>query len=136
MIKLLSISLGIVFAVSTGVGFVLKEFIGFWEGFILAVIVQFIASYGIATFKNTSKETVEAVVDNSQQLIDLQTVEITCPCGNIVSKSPIFFGLDNGFVCNKCSSKFRVELSYEPVLVTEPLNIENAYNFLKSKEQV
>lgn len=135
MVKLLAISLGIVFAVSTGVGFVLSNFIGFWEGFILAILVQFIASYGVATFKRDSTENTETIIDNSQEFINLQTVDITCPCGNIVSKSPIFFGLENGFICNKCNSKFRVELSHDSVLVTEPLNIENAYNFLKSKEQ-
>ena len=133
MIKLLSISLGIVFTISACVGFVLSDFIGFWEGFVAAILVQFIASYGIATFKTSPKTTEED--DTAQKLIDLQTVEITCPCSNIVSRSPIFIGLDNEFVCNKCNSKFRVDLSYDSILVTEPLNIENAYNFLKSKEQ-
>lgn len=133
MVKLLSISLGIVLIISTGIGFVVKDFLGFWEGFILSVVVQFVASYGMATFKSTSNEDV-AIVDQSQQLIDLQTVEIVCPCGSFVTKSPIFFGLDNGFICNKCNSKFRVDLSYESVLITEPLNIENAYDFLRKKE--
>jgi len=133
MLKLITVSLGIVFAISAGVGFVLANFIGFWQGFIATIIAQFIASYGIAFFRTPKVE--QADTNEVQQIIDLQTVEIACPCSHIVSKSPIFFGINNEFVCTKCSSKFRVDLSYEPVLVTEPLNIENAYNFLKSKEQ-
>jgi len=133
MLKLITVSLAIVLAISAGVGFVLANFIGFWQGFIATIIVQFIASYGIAFFRTPKTEQVES--NEAQQLLDLQTVEIACPCTHIVSKSPIFFGINNEFVCTKCSSKFRVDLSYESVLVTEPLNIENAYNFLKSKEQ-
>jgi transposase-like protein len=133
MLKLVLVSLGIVLAISAGIGFVFANLIGFWQGFIAAVIIQFVATYGIATFKTSQKEEVQ--VDEAQQLINLQTVEVACPCTNVVTQSPIFFGLNNEFVCNKCNSKFRVELSYESVLVTEPLNLENAYNFLKSKEQ-
>lgn len=133
MLKLITVSLGIVLAISAGVGFVLANFIGFWQGFIATIIVQFIASYGIAFFRTPKVEQVEN--NEAQQLIDLQTVEIACPCTHVVSRSPIFFGINNEFVCTKCNSKFRVDLSYEPVLVTEPLNVENAYNFLKSKEQ-
>lgn len=135
MMKLVAISLGIVLAISTGVGFVFSDLIGFWQGFVAAVLVQFISTYGIASFKTSRETQFEQAEDNSQRLIDLQTVEIICPCTNVVSKSPVFFGLNNEFLCNKCNSKFRVDLSYDSILVTEPLNIENAYNFLKSKEQ-
>lgn len=135
MMKLIAISLGIVLTISTGVGFVFSDLIGFWQGFVAAVLVQFISTYGIASFKTSKEVQYEQAEDNSQKLIELQTVEIICPCTNVVSKSPIFFGLNNEFLCNKCNSKFRVDLSYDSILVTEPLNLENAYNFLKSKEQ-
>jgi hypothetical protein len=135
MLKVIGVSLGIVLAISTGVGFVFSNLIGFWQGFVAAILIQFIGTYGIASFKTAPNTQLNDDSNELQQLVDLQTVEVICPCTNVVSKSPIFFGINNEFLCNKCNSKFRVDLSYDSVLVTEPLNIENAYNFLKSKEQ-
>lgn len=134
MIRTIAISLGIVLVISLGVGFVCANIIGFWQGFVAAILFQFIGGYCLTTFKAPSANKVEDTSD-LEKIIDLQTVDIICPCTNAVTKSPIFFGINNEFVCNKCNSKFKVELSYDSVLVTEPLNIENAYNFLKSKEQ-
>lgn len=135
MVKLIAISLGIVVAISLGVGFVFSEIIGFWQGFVAAVLAQFISTYGFATFRTVKNSTVSDSEAQLNQLLELQTIEVTCPCSHVVSKSPVFFNTDNVFTCTKCNSKFKIEPTYDSILLTEPLNIENAYNFLKSKEQ-
>jgi Ca2+/Na+ antiporter len=135
MYRTLILSLCIVCIISIGGGFVLSDLIGFWKGVVGITLIQFILGYILTTFKSKSRNSREAeFIDNIDHLINLQTVDIICPCGTAVSKSPVFFNQDNEFLCKKCNSKFKVELSYDSILVTEPLNIENAFNFLKQKE--
>ena len=125
------ISLGITIIVSFSMGFVFKSLIGFWEGVVGAFIIQFLAFYVIAIQK---KEDIEPTVDIASEIIDLQTVPVACPCGKHVITAPVFFNADNSFTCEKCGSKFKVEVSYDTVLLTEPLNIENVFNQLKDRE--
>jgi hypothetical protein len=46
----------------------------------------------------------------------------------------VFYNTDNSFLCEKCGSRFKVELNHETVLLTEPLNIANVFTQLKEKE--
>lgn len=132
MLKPIIISITITLLLSLGAGFVLKDILGFWQGFVSAVIVQFVASY---IFNILKKEPIITQSDDdASRLIEMQTTLIECPCGRNSFAAPIFLNFENLFLCDKCGSKFRVELNYDSILVTEPLNIENAYNALKSKE--
>lgn len=132
MFKVLGVSLGITLFISIGVGFVLKDFIGFWQGVVGAFITQFIAFYFISITKTNNGA--EEAQDIGSGIVELQTVPITCPCGKNTFTSPIFFNVDNSFLCEKCGSRFKVELNYDTVLLTEPMNIENIFNQLKEKE--
>ncbi len=138
MYRAIMLSLSIVCIISIGGGFVLSDFIGFWEGFVAITLLQFALAYIITLLKDKSQSNKEAAIadiaDNIDHIMNLQTVDIICPCGSVVSKSPVFFNKHNEFICNKCNSKFKVELSYDSILITEPLNIENAFNALKQKE--
>lgn len=125
--KTILISLLIVFTISIGVGFVVADFIGFWQGAVAACIIQFIAFYFTTSKPKEEEEPIE------DQLIELQTASIACPCGKHIFSAPIFLNSENPFTCEKCGSRFRVEMSYESVVVTEPLNIENVFNHLKDK---
>lgn len=131
MLKKIILSLSITLSISIGIGFILKNFIGFAEGTLSALIIQFIIFYILDSTK--SKVIIE---DNStiDELISLQTVKISCPCGRHTFFTPIFFNLENIFTCEKCNSKFKVDISFDSILLTEPLNIEQTFNFLKSKE--
>lgn len=128
--KALLISLGITLLISTGLGFVLKDLIGFWQGFVGAFIAQFLGFYFLS-FKG--KDEVEQATSSIEELIELQTMPINCPCGKNVITAPIFFNTNNQFTCEKCSSVFRVEPSFDVVLLTEPVNIENIFNKLKEQ---
>jgi hypothetical protein len=128
--KVLFISLGITTLISIGLGFVLKDFIGFWQGVVGAFIVQFITFYILSS---RGREEVEEAASSVAEIIDLQTMPINCPCGKNTITAPIFFNTDNQFTCEKCGSVFRVEPSFDVVLLTEPLNIENIFNKLKEQ---
>ena len=128
--KILAISLGITTLISVGLGFVLKDFIGFWQGVVGAFIVQFVAFYFLS-FKGEKE--IEEATTSVEELIKLQTMPITCPCGKNTFTSPIFFNTDNQFTCEKCGSVFRVEPSFDIVLLTEPINIESVFNKLKEQ---
>lgn len=127
--KVLLTSLAIVATISVGVGFVFAKFLGFWQGAVAALIIQFLIFYIFTSSQSASEET-NTVED---QLVALQTAPITCPCGKHVFSAPVFLNAENLFTCEKCGSKFRVEMSYDSVVLTEPLNIENVFNHLKEK---
>lgn len=128
--KTLVVSLGITILISIGLGFVLKDFIGFWQGVVGAFIAQFLIFY-FMSFKG--KEEIEEATTSIAELVELQTMPINCPCGKNVITAPIFFNTDNQFTCEKCGSAFRVEPSFDVVLLTEPVNIENIFNKLKEQ---
>ena len=128
--KTLAISLGITILISAGSGFVFKDFIGFWQAFVGAFIIQFVTFYFLSL--KGDKE-IEKANTSVEELINLQTMPITCPCGKNTFTAPIFFNTDNQFTCEKCGSVFRVEPSLDVVLLTEPVNIEKV--FTKLKEQ-
>lgn len=131
MVKLLTLSLGITLLVSLGLGFVLADAIGFWQGFVGSIIAQFLGFY-LLSLKGKDNNSNEP--DLSQEIINLQTVPISCPCGKNTFTAPIFYNTENSFLCEKCGSRFKVELNYDTVLLTEPLNIANVFNQLKEKE--
>jgi len=130
MVKLLAFSLGITLLISFGVGFVLTDIIGFWQGVVGTIIAQFLGFYILSLKKDTTSNE----PDISEEIINLQTIPISCPCGKHTFTAPVFYNTENAFLCEKCGSRFKVELSYETVLLTEPLNIANVFNQLKERE--
>jgi hypothetical protein len=134
MIKKLGLSLGLTFLISIGIGFVLKDLIGFWQGLTAAIILHFLFFYFFNPDKksNTLVAAEQAAFDN---LIQTQTVSVNCPCGQNPMLVPIILNSENIFTCEKCLSKFRVNTVFESVLLTEPLNIVNAFNALSQKDR-
>jgi hypothetical protein len=120
--------------ISAGLGYALSSFIGFWQCFTGITVVQFIIFYIFAEIR-TRKEEEKMQNTLAQDILNLQTVPVTCPCGKNVFETPIFFNFDNTFRCDKCGSKFKVELDYNSILLTDPQNYENVFNNLKDKEQ-
>lgn len=128
MLRLVVLSLIITLTISTGVAFSLSAVLGFWQVFVGSFIVQFLLFYIKATKNNNQEVELSSKID---ELIQAQTVPVNCPCGKNTITSPIFYNIDNVISCEKCGSKFRVYLNYDTILVTEPLNIENTFDFLK-----
>lgn len=129
--KKIAISITITILMSLAIGFVFQElFNGFWRATVCGFILHFIVFYIFGTKTPPSNEAEEAL----NEIIGLQTCPISCPCGNNIFSATIFINNDNVFTCDKCQSKFKVEVSYDSVLVTEPVSIGNVFNSLKSKQ--
>lgn len=130
MIKRIIISFLLTILISAGVGFVLHNFISFWQGFTAALILHFLIFY-LFNPEQKSRAFVESEQAALDELLTTQTVTVNCPCGQNPISTPILLNMDNTFTCEKCFSKYRVNVSFESVLLTEPFNIANAFDALK-----
>jgi hypothetical protein len=117
-----------------GFGYVVQDFVdGLGKGFVAGLIIQFIIFmlYRPAKAEDTNDEADEAL----NRVIDLQTTLVECPCGKSKMYEPIFINKDNNFTCNECGSKYRVEIAYESILLTEPVSLVNVFDNLREKEK-
>ena len=133
MIKKICFSLILTILISVGIGFVLQNIIGFWQGATAAIIIHFLIFYLFNPDKK-SQTFIESEKAAFDELLLTQTASVNCPCGQNTITVPILMNIENIFTCEKCLSKFRVNVTFDSVLLTEPFNIANAYNVLKSKE--
>lgn len=133
MIKKICLSLVLTILISAGIGFVFQNIIGFWQGATAAIIIHFLIFY-LFNPGQKSQVLIESEKAAFDELILTQTASVNCPCGQNTINVPILLNIDNIFTCEKCLSKFRVNVSFDTVLLTEPFNIANAFNVLKSKE--
>ena len=134
MLKQISISLAIVTSISALIGFIFRNLIGFWEATSAAVVIQFLWFY-FAKFENKNIAAADIEQQAYENLLQTQIVAVNCPCGQTTMKVPILLNEDNIFTCNKCSSKFKVNTTFESILLTEPLNIANAFEALIQKDR-
>jgi len=133
MIKKIVFSLVLTILISTGIGFVLQNIIGFWQGTTAAIIIHFLIFY-LFNPEKKSREFIDSKKSAFNELLQTQNVTVDCPCGQNSITTPILLNTENIFTCDKCLSKFRVNVVFESVLLTEPFNIANAFNALKSRE--
>ena len=84
-----------------------------------------------------NKQDIDTSSDVDEIIEKCMTV-VTCPCGEADIPGVVFVNDENIFTCTKCSSKFRIELVPQTVLVTEPQNIERIFEMLneKAKEEI
>lgn len=117
-----------------GFGYVVQEFIGgIGRGVVAGLIIQFIL---FMIYRPKKEEPVNNEADEAlNAIIDLQTTLVECPCGKNKMYEPIFLNKDNIFTCNTCGSKFRVEVAYESILLTEPMSLVNVFDNLREKEK-
>ena len=105
-------------------GFAFHKILGFWESISLAFVTQFVLSFIISSFKINKVQSLTFEFETElQQLIDLNEVSISCPCGNYTYKDSVFMNLDNSYVCEKCGNEFKLNIDITPTLITEPVNV-------------
>jgi hypothetical protein len=72
----------------------------------------------------------EDILDEYEKIFDSQLVKLPCLCGGNTFEGLFSPNLDNIVECEKCKNKYRVEIAYNSVLLSEPLQA-NVQNFEK-----
>lgn len=118
------ISLGIVILVSTALGYAFRSFLGFFETFILATLLQLIAPTAWNAISK-HRQTIAHLEGELNYLVELNTAIVDCPCGNHMFEEIVVITDDTiESTCPKCKGTYRLLPSVKTILTTEPLNIE------------
>lgn len=70
------------------------------------------------------------VIDEYEKIFDAQLVELPCVCGGNTFEGLFSPKLENIVTCQKCNNNYRVDVSYNSVLLSEPLNVEQTFDEL------
>lgn len=70
------------------------------------------------------------ILDEYERIFDSQLVELPCICGGNTFQGLFSPKTENIVTCNKCNNNYRVDIQYEAVLISEPLNVEKTFNEL------
>ena len=123
--------------VAIAFAFGLRNIIGFWETLALAIVIQFIIAFVYSSFKISRVDNLTQEFEGElQQLLDLSEVTIACPCGNYTFTENVFLNMENTYTCEKCNNDFRIEVSITPTLLTQPVNVNQAFAELTKEEEV
>ena len=135
MTILRSFIITILVAIALALG--LRYIIGFWETLALAIVIQFIIAFVYSSFKISRVDNLTQEFEGElQQLLDLSEVTIACPCGNYTFTENVFLNMENTYTCEKCNNDFRIEVSITPTLLTQPVNVNQAFAELTKEEEV
>ena len=66
------------------------------------------------------------VIMEYEAIFDSQLVELPCVCGGNTFQGLFSPKVENIVECEKCESKYRVNVSYDSVLISEPLDIDDS----------
>ena len=133
--KKIVVSLVLVLLVSSGIGFVFQGlFDSFWKGFTASLICHFLAIVVINSLSR-KKNIVAQLEDALGNVLALQTVKVTCPCGKGSYEEPLFINKDNIFKCEVCRNTFRVDVDYETVLQTNQPSLNSMYDSLQAGKE-
>jgi hypothetical protein len=127
-ITLLVASLLIVGLIAFGFSILLANLIGFWSSFIGLFILLWGAAFFYKDWDIRRTKHAELVYQAKRDYIDERNIaQIECPCGKTVISKELFvndLGGDNEYSCTACHSTYKVEITADPVLITNPVNID------------
>jgi len=127
------ISILLVGIFSGGIALLLSPFIPSWW---TTFGISFIAIFAGMFIRNSQKERkIEAdqleIYAKADLLDHRNTVLIECPCNNNSFSMQVYPNELNSYTCTVCNNKFNLDLRIEPVLQTEPMNLDSAYSIFK-----
>lgn len=68
----------------------------------------------------------EQVIKEYENIFDSLLVQIPCNCGNNSFEGLFSPSTNNEMVCEKCKSKYRIDITYDAVLLTDPLDVNQS----------
>ena len=121
-------SIIITILVSLGIAFGLRNLLGFWETFALAIVVQFLAAFLYNSSKiSRVKELTNDFQNELDQLLSLSEAKIACPCGNYTYTTNLFLNIEETF------KEFRIDFSATPTLLTQPVYTQKEVDLKEGK---
>lgn len=73
------------------------------------------------------------ILDEYERIFDSQLVELPCVCGGNTFQGLFSPKTENIVTCDKCKNNYRVDIHYESVLISEPMNVEKTFEELVSE---
>ena len=70
------------------------------------------------------------VIQEYEKIFDSQLVELPCICGGNTFQGLFSPKTENIVECEKCECKYRVNISYDTVLISEPMNVDETFDKL------
>ena len=123
--------------VALGFAFGLRNILGFWETFALAVVFQFLAAFLYNSTKISKvKELTNDFQNELDQLLSLSEAKIACPCGNYTFTENVFANVESTYVCEKCNNEFKLDVTVTPTLLTQPVNVDQPITALKDDIEI
>lgn len=117
---------------AVGVAFLLTPVLPFWPAFGACAVIIFSGTMITKSVLQKKQEVAEAQFYANVDLEDARnTVLITCPCQQHTFPMQVYPNVDNEYVCDVCKNKFSIEVKIEPVLQTDPMNLDNAYKIFE-----
>lgn len=72
----------------------------------------------------------EEVITEYEQIFDALSVQLPCVCGGNTFEGLFSPNTNNEVVCEKCQSRYRVDITYDTVLISEPTDNDQPFNVL------
>ena len=129
----LIISVFLVGAAAGSIAWVLSAWLPFLMTFVIAFLGIFAGFFLNNSRKERQIESDQLEIYGKADLLDHRnTVVIECPCKNNSFEMQVYPNELNSYTCGVCNNKFNLDLRIEPVLQTEPVNLDNAYAVFKA----
>lgn len=76
----------------------------------------------------------DQVINSYENMLDEQVVSIPCNCGSTLFKGILIPNAENICKCDKCSETYKVFVSYDSILVADPLTSDAIFEKMRSIE--
>jgi hypothetical protein len=73
------------------------------------------------------------VIEDYERIFDSQLVELPCVCGGNTFQGLFSPKTENIVECEKCKNKYKVNINYDSVMISEPLNVDQTFDELVGK---
>ena len=83
----------------------------------------------VAIHEAKDAEQVE-VIQEYEKIFDSQLVKLPCICGGNTFQGLFSPNSENVVECEHCKCKYRVNISYDSVLISEPMNVNETFDKL------
>ena len=137
----LLLSILIVGALSGGIAWLLKPVLPFWPTLTLLFVGIFAGAFVWNSQRERRMEVAAAERLAKEQLFDQRNMAmITCPCNQNTFPMPVYVSEEASYVCDVCKNRFNVNVILDPILQTDPVNLDTSYQIFqqlkeKGKEQ-